>query len=302
MSLYHSNGKLLLSGEYAVLDGATALVLPVKFGQSLKTEPVSEKKIFWKALDENEKIWFEATIEFENGKFLAEPQNEISERLSQILKEANELNPEILSQKAGFSVLTSLEFPKEWGLGTSSTLINNVAQWFKIDPFELLDRTFGGSGFDIAAAKSDFPITFVRTASQRSALTTSFYPSFHEELFFVYLNRKQNSRDSIKQYRENKNSKVADSVEKISSLTHKMITCTKTEEFEMLMEIHENIISQLTGLPKVKSELFPDFSGSIKSLGGWGGDFILATGGAQERDYFRKKGYSVIFEYKDLIL
>jgi hypothetical protein len=28
--------------------------------------------------------------------------------------------------------------PKSWGLGTSSTLINNIAQWLQIDAFTLL--------------------------------------------------------------------------------------------------------------------------------------------------------------------
>ena len=32
---YYSNGKLLITGEYAVLDGALSLALPTKFGQEL---------------------------------------------------------------------------------------------------------------------------------------------------------------------------------------------------------------------------------------------------------------------------
>ncbi|MEQ3661167.1 MAG: GHMP kinase, partial [Flavobacterium sp.] len=35
---YYSNGKLLLTGEYVVLDGAKALAVPTKFGQSLSIE------------------------------------------------------------------------------------------------------------------------------------------------------------------------------------------------------------------------------------------------------------------------
>ena len=30
---FYSNGKLLITGEYVVLDGAKALALPTKFGQ-----------------------------------------------------------------------------------------------------------------------------------------------------------------------------------------------------------------------------------------------------------------------------
>ena len=39
---FYSNGKLLLTGEYLVLNGAVALAIPTKFGQTL-TIPASEK-------------------------------------------------------------------------------------------------------------------------------------------------------------------------------------------------------------------------------------------------------------------
>ena len=32
---FYSNGKLLITGEYVVLDGAKALALPTKYGQNL---------------------------------------------------------------------------------------------------------------------------------------------------------------------------------------------------------------------------------------------------------------------------
>ena len=38
---YYSNGKLLITGEYLVLDGAEALALPTKFGQNLIIENAS---------------------------------------------------------------------------------------------------------------------------------------------------------------------------------------------------------------------------------------------------------------------
>ena len=40
---FYSNGKLLLTGEYVVLDGATALAIPTKYGQYLEIS-ASEKK------------------------------------------------------------------------------------------------------------------------------------------------------------------------------------------------------------------------------------------------------------------
>ena len=46
---------------------------------------------------------------------------------------------------------------------------------------------------------------------------------------------------------------------------------------------------------------FPDYKGSIKSLGAWGGDFILATGDKEDRNYFINKGLRSIIEFKDMI-
>lgn len=40
MISFKSNGKLLLTGEYLVLDGAVALALPTKMGQIMTVEPL----------------------------------------------------------------------------------------------------------------------------------------------------------------------------------------------------------------------------------------------------------------------
>ena len=56
---FYSNGKLLLSGEYLVLDGAMALSIPTKYGQSMVVESSEADSIDWKSLDNNEQTWFE---------------------------------------------------------------------------------------------------------------------------------------------------------------------------------------------------------------------------------------------------
>jgi mevalonate kinase len=48
---FYSNGKLLITGEYLVLDGAKAFALPTKFGQSLIIEEGSNKAIQWISYD-----------------------------------------------------------------------------------------------------------------------------------------------------------------------------------------------------------------------------------------------------------
>jgi hypothetical protein len=52
----------------------------------------------------------------------------------------------------------------------------------------------------------------------------------------------------------------------------------------------------------IQQRLFSDFPGVVKSLGAWGGDFVLATGKTDAQDYFRTKGYDVIVPYRDMVL
>lgn len=306
---FHSNGKLLITGEYAVLDGALALAVPAHFGQTLEIEPREDDLIVWKSLDNNNLVWFNTEFEIneiknpDNGNLAKSEndQNNISKRLKHLLWQANLLNPAIFSKNSGFTMTSILEFPREWGLGSSSTLINNIAQFFQIDAYSLLKNTFGGSGYDIAAAQHDHPITYQLTQNKRSVLTVDFNPDFKDELFFVHLNRKQNSRDSIRHYKQQPRELLEETIEKINTLTQSFIFCQNLEEFKLLMTIHETLISKLINTPKIKSELFPDFPGAIKSLGGWGGDFILATGGAIEKAYFKEKGYHTLLSYAEMV-
>ena len=60
MQTFYSHGKLLISAEYAVLDGALALALPTKFGQSLTVESTPEDTILWKSISNKGAVWFEA--------------------------------------------------------------------------------------------------------------------------------------------------------------------------------------------------------------------------------------------------
>ena len=117
MQTFYSNGKLLLTGEYVVLNGALALAIPTQYGQSLNIESFSENKIIWKSLDNNGKVWFEDEFRFEkemlkqSQKFLGQHDNNLSKRLSQILNVAKQLNPNFLEGNKGYSVENKLTFP-----------------------------------------------------------------------------------------------------------------------------------------------------------------------------------------------
>ena len=301
MKKYYSNGKLLLTGEYVVLDGALSLALPTKFGQSLTVESIDEAKLVWKSLDNNGNVWFEDEFLIHQITTPPNPKNETSKRLLQILKTAKQLNLEFLSGQNGFSVTTELDFEKNWGLGTSSTLINNISNWAQVDAYKLLQLTFGGSGYDIACAQHDSVITYQVNDASQIVKQVLFKPKFKEHLYFVYLNKKQNSRDAIAHYKTNSNN-LSDAILEINEITAQMIKTTSLVEFETLVDKHEIIISNLIDLKPVKETLFKDFKGSIKSLGASGGDFVLVTSTTNPTAYFKSKGFDTVIIYNDMVL
>jgi len=299
---YYSHGKLLLSGEYAVLDGALALAIPTQYGQSLEVETIDEPKLIWQSFDKTGAIWFEEEFNIQDRitSDFSNPRNDVSKTLIHILKSVKQLNPSFLNSVQGYLVKAKLDFSREWGLGTSSTLINNIANWAQVDAYKLLDMTFGGSGYDIACAQHDQPIIYQIKNGTKLINEANFNPEFKEHLYFVYLNKKQNSRDGIAQYNTNKKN-LTSRIQDISNITLKMISCQSLSEFEMLIATHETIIASITKQQPLKKVIFNDFSGSLKSLGAWGGDFILATSKENPSEYFRTKGFKTIIPYNDMI-
>ena len=186
-------------------------------------------------------------------------------------------------------------------MGSSSTLINNIAYWSKVDAFQLQFNTFGGSAYDIACAQNKSPIIYQLIDKNPIVESVNFDPSFKDQLYFVYLNKKQNSREGIAQYKKF-DGNVKELAEKISKLTNEAVNCSSISNFEKVMMEHEQIISSIIKQKPVQQELFSDYFGQTKSLGAWGGDFILATGNADTPKYFNDKGYTTIISYQDMIL
>ncbi len=303
---FYSNGKLLITGEYAVLDGALALAIPTKFGQHLHYRENDTGLLKWTGFDEENNIWFEQLFELGN---LSPVENSIvdtsslktSERLSSILNQARALNPEFLSKLKGIEVETKTDFNRNWGLGTSSTLVNNIAQWASVDAFELNSLTFGGSGYDIGCAQNDNPIFYRLVDGKPEISTTAFQPPFAAKLYFVYLNKKMDSRMAIDRYRK-AGFKKRDLVRSITKLSRDMAACEELLSFTELMSQHEKLISEALGLPTVKESLFPTYEGAIKSLGAWGGDFVLAASEHEDPEYFRALGFDTVIPFDEMRL
>jgi len=305
---YYGHGKLLLTGEYFILDGAHSVALPTNLGQTLsvKYNRSSSPKLYWKSYDSTGKCWFEASYDLWRFNCL-DNESEEAETLSDILRAAREQNVHFLRDEVDVVVETRLEFPLGWGLGSSSTLIYNIAQWAYVSPFDLLEKTFGGSGYDIACAQSVGPITYEIKAHGPRWEAVEFNPHFRNQIYFVYLNKKQNTRESISRYKElvTNNDFKLDMCSKIDIISDKILNCIDFKEFEELIFEHESIISNALDLPRIKDKEFLDFWGSVKSLGAWGGDFVMVSSDKSPlvtKEYFKNKGFDQILSFDELIL
>lgn len=314
---FKSNGKFLLTGEYLVLKGATALALPLKFGQSMDVETLDKKEnlIYWNAYikstdngQQTETNWFSAVLNKTDFSIISSDDIEKAERLSNILKQAKLLNDNIFTEDNDYRFLCHLDFNPQWGLGSSSTLISNISEWANVNPYQLLGTTFKGSGYDIACAKAEGPI-FYNVNNQQSTdnrpivRETDFNPPFKDNLYFIYRGIKQNSSNEVKAFLDKKKN-FEEEVKSISQISEVLPYIQTLRDFCHFIKIHEEIMSKCLEQKRLK-KYFSDFEGEIKSLGAWGGDFFMAATEwdfEKVKNYFEGKGLNVVLKYKDIVL
>lgn len=300
---FNAHGKLLISGEYLVLRGAKALAVPLKFGQSLQIISTEGKpQLIWEANYPGKK-WFKAKYNTSDFDIQETDNPELAKRLQNILIEARKMNPEFLTGTFTTTATSSLNFRPKWGIGSSSSLLANIGKWAKVDPFELNRRIFGGSGYDIAAAMSDKPVIYHLENGLPTFESIDFAPPFSENLYFVYQNQKQNSQTAVQHFANTRVPKQI--IETISEITLKMASPNCLEDFMELMKKHENIMAEVLQQTPVQQLSFPDFEGSIKSMGAWGGDFLLAASKKSREyvtNYFKNKGFETVFGWEEIVI
>lgn len=302
---YYGHGKLLITGEYFVLDGALALAVPTKFGQQLRVKQLSSNDglIYWVALNSRKQIWLNLVFNTADFSCINADTPE-AQRLSSILTEARNLNPEFLKDANDLAIETALEFPNEWGLGSSSTLIYAVSEWAGVDGYKLLTKTIGGSGYDVACAGHDSPILYQLQNGKPETIAANWKPAFADRIYFAYLGQKQLSSEGIKYYRE----KLADKTtvaNELTRITEAVLKCNSIEHFVELINEHETIIGAALKMMKVKDTHFADYWGSVKSLGAWGGDFVMLTNNRSREElttYLQQHNITNIFSWNEIIL
>ena len=140
-----------------------------------------------------------------------------------------------------------------------------------------------------------------RNDSKRIIKEVLFNPKFKEHLYFVHLNKKQDSRDGISQYKKN-SLNISEAISEINKITQQIITCKTLDDFNVLIDKHEQIISKIIKQKPIKAQLFSNFNGSIKSLGAWGGDFVLVACKTNPISYFKSKGFETILDFNEMVL
>lgn len=301
---YQGRGKLLLTSEYGVLDGAVALAIPTRYGQTMQVKSTSKSDLYWKSFDAEKNEWFSAQISLYDFSAVKTTDETKAAYLEKLLKGAVRLNSEFLSKWKGSDVKTYLDFPQEWGLGTSSSLTYMVAQWAGVNPLLLHFKCFNGSGYDVACAGADLPITYQLADDTVNYTEVDFDPKFADKLHFIYLNKKQSSKTAIEYYFKNAKQKKT-LVKKQSKITEDILSCGSLSKFIGLIQNHEAAVSEHLKLDTVTKLMgFEDFDGGIKSLGAWGGDFILAACDLPTdavKAYFAAKGLDTVIPYSEMI-
>ena len=299
------NAKLLLSAEYLVLNGAKALAVPLKFGQRLQVDENEQSFLSWHSIAHDGSEWFSAKYSLKDFSIIESSDPEIAKHPERLLLAARQLNPGFCSQFAGCQLISTLNYPIQWGLGSSSTLIAALAGWAEIDPFTLHFEVSKGSGYDIACAVSKGPLIYSVKENKPEFERITFSPGYADRIFFAYQGNKQDSAEGIQKYR-NRNLHLDESlVDKVSSLTERMQNAPSLSDFEQILLEHENLISSLLGVPSIKQTLFYDLPGQVKSLGAWGGDFCMLTWNDDLLllpAYLKSKGIHTWFNFHDIVL
>ena len=297
---FKSNGKLLITSEYLVMKGAMALAIPAKLDQELNVISTNSDFVNWKSFNKDNQIWYEEKFFLDKGTLIYHgKKNKMSDLIVRLFDYIHKFNnPE---KSIGNEFIWKINFNINWGLGSSSTLINNLSKWAKVNPYKLLFSVFNGSGYDIACCDKSNPIIFQKKDDYLSVSDTTFNPNFLNNLFLIFLNKKQDTQKSVQNFLETDQS-LSEGINQINEIVHEIENVKDITTFESLIERHEKIIANILQMPTIQNEKFTDYNnGVIKSLGSWGGDFVLATGDEKSVDYFEEKGFNTIRKISDLL-
>lgn len=271
----------MLAGEYAVMCGVEALALPVRAGQWQHVWEMPAKgvsKLVWQSKDADGGVWFECRVDTDIMHVSETTSETYSDTLLRLLFCIKEQKPELFLHK-NIRIETECEFNRSFGLGSSSTLVCNLAKWSGVNAHLLQERAFGGSGYDVAVGNLGRPLVYWLENNEPNWSSWQLPPDFTHDWYLAFPGEKQNSRDSL--------AGVKAQLDKISSdvaLLQQMNACIQAIKsprslpmLEAMLEMWQALLSQRLDLPRPYETLglSPVKGGLCKYLGAWGGDVLL---------------------------
>ena len=106
MKKFHSNGKLLITGEYLVLDGALSLAVPCVYGQSLNFSNHNNPTLNWRSYDSIGSLWFESVFKYDSLDILKTSDSNTVKWIQKILNSLRS-STKVLTYKDGVILKTS---------------------------------------------------------------------------------------------------------------------------------------------------------------------------------------------------
>jgi mevalonate kinase len=295
---FFAHGKLLLTSEYVVLDGVPGLAVPTVLGQRLEaTEEVGSSILHWSAVDSDGRVWLDGLLERTPGGWKA--SDDALEPVAQLLNATEKIGQRTLP---GGQIRTQLEFPSNYGWGSSSTLISLVAQWQGIDVLALHFATQNGSGYDAVCATASGPLWYRKTADQTAEWhSTSLAHWPHDSLYLVHLGHKQQSAADVVRYRSLTPS-LSD-LKGIEKAARALFEATTFDTWGHAAREHETRMAALLGRTPVSEGALQGYPHACKSLGAWGGDFVLVqVADGSDLQWFKDQGFSTAVPWKTSVV
>ena len=296
MKEFYAHGKLLLTGEYAITQGATGLAVPTTLGQKMNVQSFDSPNIHWQAYTVGGQCWLDVVLNSEL-EILKTNQRKEAQHLVKQLHIVAAHSDKLTS---GLHFETHLEFDRSWGLGSSSTFTSLLAQFANLNVLDIFHEAHGGSGYDLACASAAGPSLYHIEKGSAETTPVNWVPDFANDIAFVFSGKKQLTSESLALVE--KQPFNPRQIKKINELTSAFVSASTLERIESVMHEHEQLIGGHLGLLPVSEHLFKGYNGAVKSLGGWGGDFVLVTRFSENQQWLKENGFEHALPLRTLAL
>jgi mevalonate kinase len=195
--------------------------------------------------------------------------------LRNMLRYIEQERPDLCNAQFDYQVRIKASFRKEWGLGSSSALIANLAQWAQADPFALMRVSFPGSGYDVATAFYDQAVLYRLEQGTPHIKPIAGLPEFLNDYRVVFMGKKVNSRESVADV-QSRIPNLQQHADYLDKLGMEALNAVSPADFNAALTAYEQLLSEVLAMSPTGSH-FPEYPGFMKSLGAWGGDALLVS-------------------------